>query len=226
MRIAVFLTFLSSMCLTASAAVIGQIDTFTTGTENWIAPDPGNPNPPTTALGGPGGPTDQFLNLVASGGSGAGSRLTVLNPAQWTGSFLGFSEIAMDVKNFGPGDVYLRLLFEHMTAPFTPPVDLALTKDYIFVPAGQDWTHIVFPIDPNSLTALIGTTSGALANTTTMRIFNNINPAFGGPGNGPPAITVRFGVDNIQAVPEPGTITLLGAGLIGLLLHRRRKALN
>jgi len=166
------------------------------------------------------------LNLVANGGSGPGSRLTVLNGVQWTGSFLGISGIALDVKNFGPDDVYLRLLFEHMTAPFTPPVDLALSQNYIFVPARHDWTHVVFPIAPGSLIAPIGTASGALANTTTMRIFNNINPAFGGPQNCPPPITVRLGIDNIQAVPEPGTIAVMGAGLIGLLLYRGRKASN
>jgi len=226
MRIAVLLTFLTAICLTAQAATIGQLDTFTIGTENWIAPDPGNPNPPTTALGGPAGPTDQFLNLVANGGVGPGSRLAALNGVQWTGSFLGITGIAMDVKSFGPNDVFLRLLFEHMTVPFTPPVDLALSQDYILVPAGQDWTRIVFPIDAASLLAPVGTASGALANTTVMRIFSNVNPAFGGPGNGPPAVTVQLGIDNIQAVPEPGTIALMATGLIALLLHRRRKALN
>ena len=33
----------------------------------------------------------------------------------------------------------------------------------------------------------------------------------------------RFTNSNVTAIPEPGTVTLLGGGLIGLLLlHRRR----
>jgi len=130
----------------------------------------------------------------------------------------------MDVRNFGPSDVYLRLLFEHMTAPFTPPVDLALSKNAIFLPAGTDWTHITFPISPGALLALLGTAPGALSNTTTMRIFSNQAPEFGGPTHGPPPIEVTLGVDNIQAaaVPEPATFALLGAGLLSAVLLRKR----
>jgi len=76
------------LCTAAPAVTIGQIDVFTTGTENWIAPDPTNPNPPTTALGGPGGAADPYLQLIASGNPGPGGKLTVLNGAQWTGDFL------------------------------------------------------------------------------------------------------------------------------------------
>jgi hypothetical protein len=218
-----FTVLLCLLFLAAPAATIGQKDTFTTGTENWIAPDPGNPNPPSIALGGSGGALDSYLKLVANGLAGPGSRLTVLNGAQWTGSFLTIGGIAMDVKNFGPSDVFLRLLFEHMTIPNTPPVDLALSKNYIQVAAGSDWTHIVFPIDPGSLLALLGTADGALGTTTVMRIFSNPDPTFFGPGNGPPAIAVTLGVDNIAAIPEPATAVLIAAG-IGAVAWRRRSA--
>ena len=223
MRIRIAASLCVFTCAIAHAATIGQIDTFSAGTANWIAPDAGNPNPPTTALGGPGGPTDRYLQLAANGGSGPGSRLTVLNGAQWTGNFIsaGIGAIAMDVRNFGPSDLYLRLLFEHMTAPFTPPVDLALSTAAIFVPAGGAWEHIVFSIAPSSLTALAGTTEGALSATTTFRIFNNPNPSFGGPANGPPPVSVILGVDNIAAIPEPGTLLLVGAGVLAAILQRR-----
>src|SRR5690349_11298324 len=127
MRIKIILSLLCFAAVSAQAATLGQIDTFTTGTQGWIAPDPTNPNPPSTALGGPGGASDPYLKLVANGDTGPGSRLTVVNDAQWTGDFIaaGIRSIGMDVQNFGPSDVYLRLLFEHMTVPNTPPVDLA-----------------------------------------------------------------------------------------------------
>ena len=229
MRTIVVLSLYCFFSVSVHAATVGQTDTFTNGTQGWIAPDPNNPNPPTTDFGGPGGVSDAYLRLVANGGAGAGSRLTVLNGGQWTGDFLGagIGAIGMDVRNFGPADVYLRLLFEHMTVPNTPPVDLALSSNYVLVPAGMDWTHITFPIDPANLTAPIGTSAGALANTTVMRLFSNQAPAFGGPGNGPPAITVTLGVDNIQAIgaaaiPEPGTFVLLAAGLAVLVVRTRR----
>lgn len=211
------------------AATINQIDTFTTGTQGWVAPDPDNPNPPVTALGGPAGAGDAYLKLVANGGiyapELAGSRLVALNETQWTGDFIGagINAISMDVMNAGPADVFLRLLFESFTQP-GPPTALALSQNAVFVPAGTGWTHIVLPIDPASLTAPIGTVQAALSNTSVMRIFSNPNPTFGGPGNGPPMINVVFGVDNITAeqVPEPSTMLLMGAGIAVVALLRRR----
>jgi hypothetical protein len=219
-----FLNALIVCCfaITATATTIGQIETFTTGTDNWTVGDPGNPNPPTTALGGPGGAADQYLQLQANGVTGTpGSRLVVFNQTQWTGSFSGIIGIVMDVKNFGPNNVDLRLLFEHMPVP-GPPQDLAMSLNPVIVPAGSGWVHVLFPINPASLFVLIGTAAGALSDVTTMRIFHNPVPGFGGPGNGPPAIQVTVGVDNIQAVPEPVALALVGGGLIAIGLLRRR----
>ena len=220
-------------CAIASAASIGQMDTFTTGTQNWVAPDPDNPNPPTTALGGPGGALDQYLKLVANGGDfapeTAGSRMTVLNGAQWAGNYVaaGIGGIALDVNNLGPDPLYLRLLFESFPGipGSTPPSALAFSTNAIFVPVRSGWMHIVFPIAPGNLMAPIpGTTAAqALADVDVLRIFNNPNPAFGGPQNGPPMVHATLGVDNITAVPEPGSAALIGIGLFLVLRSRKTR---
>jgi hypothetical protein len=202
----------------AQALTIGQTDAFEDGTtQGWGVPG-ASPNPPVNvATGGPNGTGDGYLQLVASGaGAGAaGSRLSVLNSGQWAGNYLatGIRTIRMDVNNFGPDDLYLRLLFEDFEGA-GPPVNLALTEDSQFVPAGSDWTEVAFSIDLDNLVALLGTALGAVTDTDTLRIFHNPDPAFPGPGVGIPTVNVTLGVDNITAVPEPSAPTLaLAVGL-------------
>ena len=83
------------------------IDDFEDGTTaGWHVGDPAqHPAPPVNvSTGGPAGAGDAYLQLQALGGSGAGSRLSVLNLSQWTGDFTGVPAIEMDVNNFGPED--------------------------------------------------------------------------------------------------------------------------
>jgi PEP-CTERM motif len=167
---------------------------------------------------------------VATGGVGAGGRLSVLNESQWTGNYLasGVTLIQMDVNNFGPSDLYLRLLFEDFGAVPGPPLNLALSAQAISVPAGSGWTTAFFPITPADLIVeTFGTAIGALSDTNTLRIFHNPNPAFPGPGVGIPTVNVTLGVDNIEAlsstpIPEPVTMLLLGSGLLGLAGLRKK----
>lgn len=91
----------------AQAATIGQIDTFEDGTtQGWTVGLLGavHPAPPANvADGGPLGAGDNYLALTSLGGSGAGSKLVVLNPAQWAGDYLtlGLTTITMDLRNSG-----------------------------------------------------------------------------------------------------------------------------
>ena len=210
------------------AVTIGQIDTFQGGTTlGWGVPGP-SPNPPVVvSTGGPAGLGDAYLELTAVGGGGAGSRLAVLNTAQWAGDYTasGVTRIRMKVRNFGPEDLYLRLFFEDFELP-GPPVNTGLSANAILVAAGGDWTTIIFPITASDLvTAGLGTPAGALADTNTFRIFHNPDPTFPGPGAGIPTVNALLGVDDIEAleaIPEPATILLIASGL-GILALLRRK---
>jgi len=209
----------------ARAVAFGQVDTVEDGpTQGWHVPG-ATPVPPAHApSGGPGGAGDAYLVLTALGVEEAGGRLSVLNSSQWSGDYLaaGVTQIRMAVNNFGPDDLFLRLLFEDF-AGAGPPVNLALSAAAVFVPAGSGWVTVEFPIAPEDLVAGIGSALGALAGTDTLRLFHNPAATFPGPGIGIPPVAVTLGVDDVAAVPEPATALLLAAGLAGLCARSRAR---
>lgn len=211
----------------ASASPITILDDFEDGTtENWFAG--GGPlgavppfPPSNIANGGPLGAGDNYLQIVSSGGAGAGSRLVAMNASQWALDYLagGVLQIEMDVINLGTTDLALRLLFEDPIAG--PPSNMAISKDPIAVPSGSGWIHIVFPITPADLVALLGSVTDALSNTTLLRVFHNPDATFPGP-----VLAATLGVDNITArvnvvVPEPAALLLVLSG-VALVARRHR----
>ncbi|HEX6985824.1 MAG TPA: hypothetical protein VF170_10620, partial [Planctomycetaceae bacterium] len=145
----------------ATAGLIGRIDTFEDGTtQGWEINLLGIGAPPTAALptnvptGGPAGADDNFLRLAAFGGTGAGSRLSVVNfMNQWAGDYLaeGVTAFRMDLINLGTTDLSLRLMFANPTVG--PPTDLAFSTEAVVLPAGGGWTPVMFPVRPADLTA-------------------------------------------------------------------------
>jgi PEP-CTERM motif len=212
----------------STTAIPITADTFEDGTTmGWFVPG-AHPAPPSNvATGGPGGAGDNYLQLTALGGVGAGSRLAALNASQWTGNYQaeGVVAITMDVNNFGPDDLVLRLLFEDFDAP-GPPANLAVTLTGVVVPAFSGWVSVTFSLALSNLAALIGTVPGALEEVDTLRIFHNPLPDFPGPGVGIPPVNVTLGIDNITAitaVPEPAVLLLLTGGMAGVVCRARKR---
>jgi hypothetical protein len=213
-------TMLASPALLKSVTV-GEVDTFTGGLEGWGVPG-AHPSPPQViANGGSGGLNDAYLQVVALGGNGPGSRLSVQNFGQWAGDYFaaGISAIVMDVNNFGPEDLYLRLLFANLSN-LPASVDAAISADGVLVPSGSGWVRAIFPVAPSALLAMPGSISSALSNATELRIFHNPAPFFGGPGTGAPSVIATLGIDNITAVPEPSAAWFVAGGLAVLGLWR------
>lgn len=215
----------------AAQPAVGYRDDFEgVTTQGWSVNGAGFGAPPAFAVPSlvAGGPTGQYMLLQSQTGGGSGSRLAVLNGAQWAGNYLtaGIPAIGMSVNNFGPSDLFLRLMFEDPIPG--PPNNVAFSTNPIFVGAGSGWTNIMFPILPASLTAGLGTVNGALANATVLRLYHSQAANFPNPAFPIAPVTAQLGVDNITAlaaVPEPATVTLVGVGVLALAgLSRRRRS--
>jgi hypothetical protein len=123
--------------------------------------------------------------------------------------------IALDVRNLGQTPLTVRLLFED--AMGGPPADEGVTTLGFALAATGAWQHIFFPISPAALTMLDGNANTLLRQTTLLRIINSPTPT-----DAVSSVSV-LGVDNIRAVPLPGTLPLIGAGLVLLGRFTRGK---
>lgn len=206
--------------IAAHADLVGQIDTFTADTAGWnsthtsVSRMPGN---------GPGGAGDPFMQLSISG-----FHLGAANKAQWTGDYLsaGITSIEADLNYIaGPNTVNVRLLLWG---------DGGVWASSSTTPVTAGWNHYSFSLDPSDLVlvsldvdhAYQGTGSGVLndtLSTVNALLLRNDSEAPTMPGQHPPHITATIGVDNIQAVPEPGSLAYLLVAAVGIYLSRTHR---
>ncbi len=203
----------------ARAIVVGQIDDFEDDTlQGWAnGGESGVPPVLNIDTGGPAGAGDNFLQ-ISSDGSGVGRFLTVFNRSQWLGDYVvaGVTAIEMDLKNLGNVELTIRLGFKdgiggsasgYLSQGFTLAV-------------GGDWQHVVFLIDPANLVAVGSPSPFASFFSEGLQEVRIINEAGTSNLNGD-AVVGQLGIDNIHAVPEPGTTWLSIAALIGCVAMMR-----
>jgi len=119
----------------------------------------------------------------------------------------------MDVINLGSTEVNLRLYFSGASGSGSSTTGITLLS-------GSGWTHVVFPTVPGGVSPGPGVAGAdVLSNVSELRIFHSAAAIFPGPN-----IAAQIGIDNVTAVPEPGTWATLGLGLavMGAAAARRR----
>jgi hypothetical protein len=211
----------SAACLAVSLAggslcsaqvSLGTVDSFEDGTiMNWLGATR------TNAQGGPGGASDRYLRLD---NGGTGNKVAMFNAeARWVGDYrgAGVSGISVDLNNFGPATMEIRLVLFGATS--TGGGRWTSTSAAV-LPANSGWRSFTFPVAQSSLTSVFGAVPyDSLIGNVTQIMFRHDpgTPSAGGAtGDG------LVGFDNIRAVPAPGTAAaLLGAGMV--LAARRRR---
>ena len=203
----------TSFATPAAAITLGMADTFQFGADGGWSAGPVSVNPPAVvASGGPAGAGDGYLLITATGGVGAGSRLTAIAGPQWSGNYLaaGVDGITLDVHNLGSTTLQLRLWLTG------PAGSTALSSTALVVPAGSGWTPARFALDASALT---GSALATLADVQQLRLYHSSTAAF--PGE---AIVAALGIDNISAVPEAPAAWLMVPGLLAVGALRKRRS--
>ncbi len=203
----------SMLATPALCVVLGQVDDFQDGTlQGWQ----GGASPFNVSTGGPDGAGDRYLRLTTSTNGNLGTNHT----GHWTGDYMDeeIMSVNMHLNNLGATPLAMRLLV------INPSGDYASTNATV-LPAASGWVSVEFILDSVEMTQTGGfaTLEEVLADVQILVLRHDPDPV-GGPGD-PNPVTGQLGIDNITALPEPGFLAGLSAGVAMLLaLGRRRRA--
>ena len=192
----------------AAAIALPQVDDFQNGTlQAWG----GGSSPTNIPNGGPAGSGDRYLQITAFNGN-LGAR----NVTQWTGNYTaaGVARINFHLNNTGPNPLALRITLFGAGGNFT-------TTNETVLPPSSGWVSVEFALDNASLTQTqgFGTLADTLAAVDTLLIRHDPDPL--SPSGEQNPVTGTLGIDNITALPEPGSRLMLLAGIAALgLIYR------
>lgn len=199
----------------AGAISAGQVDTFQAGTlQGWA----GGAAPTNVATGGPGGADDRYLQIRAVGGN-LGSD----NSAQWAGDYLsaGVTSLRFELQNQGANPVALRITVfgTNLLTAFT-------SLDEVVLAPGSGWVSAEFALTESALVRTRGTVDDTLAETLAdvARLLLRHDPDPLSPPQEQNPVTAMLGIDNITAVPEPGSGLLVATGLAAIAARRRPRS--
>jgi hypothetical protein len=193
--------------LPAQAVVLGQVDTFQSGSmHNWEAYYGGGVEP----SGGPGGTNDSYLRLTANN-----QPLLAGNHNQWQGDYIGtgVGAISANLQNFGPSPLEIRIFIAG------GPSSVYASTQAFSLPADGQWHHAVFSLSQDDLTCVhpkMGDFQDNLGDAWSLTIQHQP----GEPTYNWPSVSATLGIDNITALPEPASLAL---GLLGCALVCRRR---
>ena len=137
-------------------------------------------------MAAPAGVGDHYMQITGIGGlPNPGSRISVVNRnLQWSGNYLApaVNAITLSLKNLGATDLVVRLAVGDVAVGSLPPLNIAVTKDSVVLPAGGGWVSATFHLTPGQMAAARGNVQTALTNAGELRIMHNPNPTFPPPG--------------------------------------------
>ncbi len=206
---------------TARAVVVGQTDNFQDGTTmNWTNGEVmGAPPVTNVSTGGPAGAGDRYIQAT-SDGSGTGGKLTVFNRDQWLGDYIaaGVTAIEVDLRNQGSVSLSIRLAFKN--GPGGDGSAPGYLTQAMVLPVGSGWQHFTISLLPANLIAVNNPAPWSTFFIGEVRFIHAVGTTSLSGTN----VVGQLGIDNVLAVPEPATMTLLtGALLVFAGFARRRR---
>lgn len=198
--------FLSTVCSSARADLLGQSDSFDAGVESWA----GGAN--TTWISSSGGGYLQLRRPVSDP-----FHIATYNTAQWAGDYIaaGVTAFEVDLNQLaGPDTLKVRMVIWG---------DGGMWASKLLTPLSTGWSPYRFDLSDSAMVSVDGggSLSATLQNVTRIQLRHDY-PSPTPVGYHPEHISATLGVDNFEAVPEPETLAYFGVSGVVIYLARSR----